>query len=163
VCLHPGARDPAKRWPVEHFARLGDALHGAGLEVVLTGSGDERALTATLARAMRAPTINCAAPVSIGAIAALLSRARLLVSNDTGVSHVAAALRLPSVVVFMSTDPRRWAPLDANRHRVVHDPAGIGLRRVLRTALRLVAETSTPDESQAAAPAIRQVMAHRRC
>ena len=48
---------------------------------------------------------------------AVWSRARLLVSNDTGVAHVAAGLGLPSVVVFLASDPRRWAPLDrGSRH-----------------------------------------------
>jgi ADP-heptose:LPS heptosyltransferase len=144
VCLHPGSRDAAKRWPARHFAKIGEALHEAGYRIVLTGSGAERPLTTAIARAMRAPSINCAAPVSIGALAALLNNARLLVTNDTGVSHVAAALRLPSVVIFTATDPARWAPLDANLHRVVHDPARNNARRVLECAMQLLRETWAP-------------------
>jgi ADP-heptose:LPS heptosyltransferase len=51
-----------------------------------------------------------------------LSRARLLVCNDTGVSHVAAALRVPSVVVCCGADARRFAPLDHVLHEVLHHP-----------------------------------------
>ncbi|UUZ52209.1 hypothetical protein LP419_21560 [Massilia sp. H-1] len=77
---------------------------------MLTGSAAEAHLAADVAAAMRYPAINAAAPISIGAMAALLRHARLLVCNDTGVSHIAAGLGLPSVVVFSRDDIRRWAP-----------------------------------------------------
>jgi ADP-heptose:LPS heptosyltransferase len=138
VCLHPGARNPAKRWPVAHFARLGDALHERGFDIVLTGSIAERPITGAVAQAMRAPSLDCAAPVSIGALAALLRDARLLVTNDTGVSHVAAGLRLPSVVIFFATDPRQWAPLDRRLHHSVYNPGGVDVDTVLHHARQLL-------------------------
>jgi ADP-heptose:LPS heptosyltransferase len=147
VCVHPGARDPAKRWPPERFARLCDALHARGYAVVLTGSAAERELADAVARHMHAPSVNCAANVPIGTLAALLSRARLLVTNDTGVSHVAVGLRLPSVVVFFATDPRRWAPLDARRHRVVYDPGGVDVPSVLHAVLQLLDDTGDTFQS----------------
>jgi len=149
VCLHPGARDIAKRWPARHFARIGEALHDIGYRVVLTGSGAERNLTTAIARAMRNPSINCAAPVSVGAIAALLNHARLIVTNDTGVSHIAAALRLPSVVIFSATDPDRWAPLDGTLHRIVRDPGRTDVNGVLRAVQQLLEGTWTPGRDQA--------------
>jgi ADP-heptose:LPS heptosyltransferase len=52
----------------------------------------------------------------------LIERARLVICNDTGISHVAAAVRTPSVIVCCGSDFRRWAPLDHERHRVLHHP-----------------------------------------
>jgi len=120
VCLHPGARQAEKRWPSANFALVADALAADGLQVVLTGSAAECGLTQAVCRAARAPLIDTAAlDLPLGALAALLSRARLLVSNDTGVSHLASALELPSVILFLATDPGRWAPLDSERHRAL--------------------------------------------
>ena len=56
---------------------------------------------------------------SLGATARCLADAALLVTNDTGLSHLAAATRTPSVAVFLAADPGRWAPLDRARHRAV--------------------------------------------
>ncbi|MCD6674110.1 MAG: glycosyltransferase family 9 protein [Burkholderiaceae bacterium] len=120
ICIHPGARSADRCWPLEHFASVADTLHDAtGLPIVVTGCERERELSARLRSRMRAPAIDAAAPISFGALAALIADARLLVSNDTGVSHLASALRVPSVVVFSQSDPQRWAPLDADLHRAV--------------------------------------------
>lgn len=139
VCLHPGARDPRKRWPLQSFAAVGNALAAHGWRIVITGSAAERGLAMDLAAAMRAPACVAACDVGLGGLAVLLSRARLLVSNDTGVAHLAAALRVPSVVVFFATDPRRWAPLDRRLHRSVCDPRGVDPARVLAHAEALLA------------------------
>lgn len=119
VCLHPGAFEPERRWPAERFAEAGDALADEGFTVVLTGSGGERELTRAVASEMRAPAVDLGGRTSLGAMAALLRGASLLVCNDTGVSHLAVAVGTPSVVVFSASDPERWAPLDRERHRVV--------------------------------------------
>jgi len=144
VCLHAGARNPVKRWPTERFARLGDALHARGYDVVLTGSSAERPITRAVASAMRAPCIDTASSISVGGLAALLAGAHLLVTNDTGVSHVAAGLRLPSVVVFLATDPAQWAPLDHTLHHAIYDPVGVDVDTVLAHALALLA-AHAPD------------------
>lgn len=138
VCLHPGARDASRRWPPERFAQVGDALQALGLQVVLTGAASERDLTLAVARAMRTPSIDTASDISIGALAALMSRARLLVSNDTGVSHVAAAMRLPSVIIFRASEMERWAPHDDRLHRRVRDVAADRADEVIRCARELL-------------------------
>lgn len=147
VCLHPGARDPARRWPVARFAALGDAFAAQGMQVVLTGSDDERALATQVAHAMCAPAINAAAPISLGAMARLMAGATLLVCNDTGVSHVACGLGLPSVVIFRASDMARWAPLDRARHRALWDPDGEREGAVLYEALDLLLTTSANSAS----------------
>jgi ADP-heptose:LPS heptosyltransferase len=119
--IHPGTRS-ARRWPEEGFAAVADALAAQGVRVVLTGTAGEADVTARVAELSRAGALDLTGRTSLGALAALVAGARLLVSNDTGVSHVAAALRIPSVVVVTTSDPDRWAPLDRELHRVIVRP-----------------------------------------
>jgi len=123
VCIHAGARNPVKRWPPSHFAAVADALANAGLRVVLTGTTEEASIVRAVVAAMRTPAIDVAGPMRLGALAALMRDARLVICNDTGVSHLAAALSVPSIVIFIAADPDRWAPLDAERHRALYDPS----------------------------------------
>jgi ADP-heptose:LPS heptosyltransferase len=128
VCLHPGASRPSRRWPAERFAAIADRLTRHGLPVLVTGSAKERDLARTVRRHMRQRLRESARDLTgrtgVGTLAALYRQARLVVTNDTGASHVAAAVRAPSVVVSSSPDPWRWAPLDAARHVVVAGGAG---------------------------------------
>lgn len=144
ICIHPGARHRNKCWPPQRFAEVADQLaEEFGMTVVLTGSGKEIDLTSMVAEHMRTPAINAAASISIGAMAALMSHARLLICNDTGVSHIAAGLRLPSVVIFSTADIRRWAPLDPDLHRSLWDPEGRRVQEVLENARNLLASGPT--------------------
>lgn len=161
VCIHPGASVAARRWRLDGFAAVADALAQAGLKIVLTGSLAEADLADAVSRQMNAPAVNLAGRTSLGSLAALFSGARLVVCNDTGVSHLAAALRVPSVVIVLSSDPVRWAPADQHRHRVVAYPVscrpcghaicpidfacskGITTKAVTQTALDLLAEFSS--------------------
>jgi ADP-heptose:LPS heptosyltransferase len=119
VCVHPGASVCDRRWSCQNFATVADALAAQGLQIVLTGTAAEAELTQALAHNMQSPAIDLAGKTSLGALAALLKKSRLLICNDTGVSHLAAALQVSSVVLFSNSDPQRWAPLDRQRHRVV--------------------------------------------
>jgi ADP-heptose:LPS heptosyltransferase len=123
VCLHPGARDPRRRWPVENFALVGNYLAGKGNKIVLTGSEAERDLLAELTSQIQHPVINTIElfpEMSLGGLASIIKYCKLLLSNDTGVSHIAAALQVPSVVIFSPfSDERRWAPLHASLHKVI--------------------------------------------
>ena len=119
ACLHPGGRGANRRWSPEEFAGVGDALFARGLQVVLTGTADEADLARTVERNMRSRPIGLTGRTDLGAMGVLMSRARLLVANDTGVSHMAAALHLPSVIVVTGSDPVRWGPLNRRRHRLI--------------------------------------------
>ena len=138
-CIHPGARSRDKCWSVARFAEVADHLSRTwGLQAVLTGSANEadlaHAVAARMNPAAHLPPRVAAAPISIGAMAALMSESRLLVCNDTGVSHIAAGLRLPSVVVFSKADIHRWAPCDETRHRCLWDPDGARAGEVIAHA-----------------------------
>lgn len=119
--LHVGSRPPARRWPTEHFAIVGDTLADwFGLTVVLTGSPDEREIAEQVRSKMCCPVINLAGETNLGSLAALIDRTTLFISNDTGPAHVAVALDVPSIAIFGPADRRRWAPLDHRRHRIVY-------------------------------------------
>lgn len=118
VGLHVGAKDPARRWPSGRFAALGDLLwarHGAAL--VLTGNAAERPIAEEVLRDLRAPVLDLVGRTDLGLFAAAIAGLDLLVTNDTGASHLAAAAGTPSVILFGPTRPEHWSPLDHTRHR----------------------------------------------
>jgi ADP-heptose:LPS heptosyltransferase len=119
LCVHPGGRGDNRRWPPEQFALLADRLAKAGFTIVVTGTAQEREITRAMIRHMREPVIDLAGQTDLGTLAVLIRDARLLVANDTGVSHLAAALKTPSVIVCIGSDPDRWGPLDRTRHKVL--------------------------------------------
>ncbi len=119
VCIHPGARLRSRRWPAARFAAVAAALAREGWQIVVTGSPAEASLVGEIVGQLPAGALDLAGQTTLGSLAALLAKSALLVCNDTGVSHVAAAVRTPSVVVASGSDVRRWAPLDAGLHRVV--------------------------------------------
>lgn len=119
ACLHPGASRQDRRWPAARFAEVGDYLVDHGLAVVMTGSADEAGVVHAVANLMHGRVLDLAGRTGLGVLGTLYQHARLVVTNDTGASHVAAAVRVPSVVVIGSAEPERWAPLDRYLHRVV--------------------------------------------
>ena len=122
VVIHPGARLLSRRWPLERFAAVGNALARDGWQLVVTGSPAESRITYDLVSRLPKGTHDLTGQTSLGSMAALISRSALLVCNDTGVSHIAAAMKAPSVVVASGSDVKRWRPLDAEHHPVMwHD------------------------------------------
>ncbi|WP_248958267.1 glycosyltransferase family 9 protein [Sphaerisporangium perillae] len=121
VVLHPGARDAARRWPPERFAEVARAMEAEGLRVVVTGSRHERPLALLVAaQAGLAPHRVLAGRTSMRQQCALVAGARLVVSANTGVAHLATAYGIPSVVVFGPDSPARWGPpADRPWHRAL--------------------------------------------
>ncbi|AKC72505.1 glycosyltransferase family 9 protein [Pandoraea oxalativorans] len=119
VIVHAGSRMPSRRWPVERYASIVDKVTRQGYRVILTGGAQEREIAEALTARAREPVVDFCSKTSLGTLAALIAHARLLICNDTGVSHIAAALGTRSVVVACGSDVSRWAPLNAERHHVV--------------------------------------------
>ena len=119
VCLHPGAQLRSRRWYPERFAVVADALATRGLRVVVTGTAGEAALARAVMARMRAPVVDLVGRTTLGGLTALIDGARLVVTNDTGVRHVAAARGTPCVAVACGSDVRRW-PASEPTQRLLH-------------------------------------------
>ncbi|WP_129790181.1 glycosyltransferase family 9 protein [Promicromonospora panici] len=122
VLVHPGAAAAARRWPASRWAAVVAALAARDHDVVLTGSEAERALChRVLLEADAGDAVrDVSGQLSLPALAERVATARLLVSGDTGVAHLATAYGTPSVTLFGPTPPALWGPLiDRARHVVV--------------------------------------------
>ena len=110
----PGAEyGPAKCWPAEHYAELARSLHRRhGLPVLLLGSAKEAALCEQLAAQSDGACRVLAGKTSLQDAMALIAAARGVVSNDSGLMHVAAAFGVPQAAVFGSTSPEHTPPLN---------------------------------------------------
>jgi ADP-heptose:LPS heptosyltransferase len=121
VVVHPGGSRVAARWAPDRFAEVATRITATGRRIVLTGIAAERGLTSQLAT--RIPgAVDLGGRTDLDTLGWMLRGADLLISNDTGVAHLAAALRVRSVVVFPTggeAHRRRWAALDGQRHRAV--------------------------------------------
>lgn len=112
--LNPGGNNEAKRWPAERFAALAKRLHEHhGLRVVVNGSPGEAELTGRIAAESGLGAACAALPalgVTIGALKEVVRRSELMVTNDTGPRHIAAAFGVPLVTLFGPTD-HRWTTI----------------------------------------------------
>lgn len=116
--LHPGAGDGRRRWPVEKFARVGDALATAGAQVVINGNGDERSLGEAVRAHMRRRARLLPAGTSLGAFTGVASRCRVVVSNDSGPLHLARAVGTATVGIYWCGNIVHAGPMSSHRHHV---------------------------------------------
>jgi ADP-heptose:LPS heptosyltransferase len=117
VALNPGAGDSRRRWPTAKFAAVGDALASRGATVLLCGSAGDKPLCADIARRMHAHPWDYAGRLSLGGLAALLSRCRVLVSNDSGPLHLGRAVGTPTVGLYWCGNLITAGPLTTAFHR----------------------------------------------
>lgn len=121
VLIHPGAKGRTRRWPPGRFAEVAETLHRHGHRVLVTGSPAEVPLATDLARRAGLPAAAVlAGRLDVGELAAAVARARLVISGDTGVAHLATAYHTRSVVLFGPMPPHRWGPPpQRTEHRVL--------------------------------------------
>jgi heptosyltransferase-2 len=124
IGVNPGAfYGSAKRWIPERYAAVADLVgRRLGAKVAIVGGLDERGLGETVAALLTSPFRVLCGETSLGDLMGVLSRLRLLLTNDSGPMHVASALGVPVVAVFGSTDWRETAPL-GERARLVREDA----------------------------------------
>jgi ADP-heptose:LPS heptosyltransferase len=114
--LHCGAKSASRRWDAVRLAAVAIELAADGHDVVISGGPGEAALTQRVAAAAHVPALL---GLSLLELLAVIAHARLVVSGDTGVAHVASAYRTPSVVLFGPVSPRQWGPPPDPRHQVI--------------------------------------------
>ncbi|MDF2431773.1 MAG: hypothetical protein JWP44_1404 [Mucilaginibacter sp.] len=120
ICIHPGSRGSWRQWPTDHFAAIADYAAACDFEIIITGTKDEADIVQEVIDRMQKPAINLAGKTSIGAIAILIKDAYALISNCTGVSHIAAAFKTPSIVISMDGEPERWGPINKDIHHTIN-------------------------------------------
>ena len=110
--LNPGGNNVAKRWPADRFAALADHLSSKHeLTVLINGSPVERELVAQIASMCTSPVVRLSElGITLGSLKAVVRRCRVMVTNDTGPRHLAAAFGVPLVSLFGPTDPR-WTTI----------------------------------------------------
>jgi ADP-heptose:LPS heptosyltransferase len=147
IVVHAGAKSGLRRWPVDRFATVARRLAADGHRVVVTGgAGEEPVAFAVAEAAGLGPSAVLAGRTGLGELAALIARARLLISGDTGVAHLATAFGTPSVILFGPMAPSRWGPPPDRRphraiwHGTVSEPGDTPARKPHPALLRITAE-----------------------
>jgi heptosyltransferase-2 len=122
IALAPAAAyGPAKEWPAVYFAQLIELLAERGCESVLVGAPSEQQTCVAISESSRGGALVAAGKTSVGELLALLAECDGFAGNDSGAMHVAAALGVPTVGIFGSTNPVRTGPLGP-RTRVLYEP-----------------------------------------
>ncbi|HLZ34575.1 MAG TPA: lipopolysaccharide heptosyltransferase II [Nitrospira sp.] len=139
VAMNVSARWPTKRWPSASFAALADRLVAEGFGPVLfMGGPDEREDVAAVREMMKAGSFDLSGALPVGLLPAFLSKAALLITNDSGPMHIAAAVGTPVVALFGPTSPVRTGPYGPNHAVLTHKiPCSPCFRRSCRNAIKL--------------------------
>jgi len=129
VVFVPGSAHIDKCWPVERFAALVDKISSQfNLPIIAIGTDSQKSLIEKINNIAKAPVMNFAGRTSLKELVELLRAARLVVSNDTGPGHIAAALGTPLVIMYSWSNPARIAPYGRPQCMVAREPYGRGLK-----------------------------------
>jgi lipopolysaccharide heptosyltransferase II len=121
VVAHPGASAPSRRYPADRFAVALDLLcEETGAEILLTGDAAEAELVAGILAAVRGPVHSLAGQLDLDELGALLARADVVISNNTGPAHIAAAVGTPVVDLYALTNPQH-TPWHVQHRVLYHD------------------------------------------
>ena len=157
VGVHAGAAWATKRWPAERFAELCRRLRAAGMRVVLLGAASERTLCAGIARASGA--LDWTGRTDLMELKALMGRLALMITNDSGPMHLAAAAGVPTLALFgPTTRELGFFPYGARNRVVEHElacrPCSLHGTRVCPAGHFLCMRLITTDEVYAHALAM---------
>lgn len=131
VVIHPGSGSPKKNWPLHRFQELADSLAARGLSVTwCCGPAEQERGFSLSARSLP--------PMPLSELASVLASARLYIGNDSGITHLAAAVGCPTVALFGPTDPAVWAPRGNHVHVVTGGDGWPEVSSVLEEALCLL-------------------------
>jgi heptosyltransferase-2 len=121
--LSPGAIfGPAKRWPPDRFASIGDlAEENWNAKVILFGSNKEKDICSKVSEQMKTRPFNLCGRTGLGEAIALIKRCNFFVTNDSGLMHVAGALKIPLVAIFGSTNPYATGPRGSQAVVIQHE------------------------------------------
>ncbi|WP_035994332.1 glycosyltransferase family 9 protein [Leptolyngbya sp. KIOST-1] len=120
IAIHPGASAPSRRYPPEHFAQVARSLVESGLTVLFTGTPPERDLVEHIRTEMDAPSYSLVGLLDLADLSALLAAAPLLLSNNTGPVHIAAAVGTPVVDLYALTNMQH-TPWQVPHQVLFHD------------------------------------------
>ncbi|MEN5055545.1 glycosyltransferase family 9 protein [Sphingobacterium kitahiroshimense] len=140
--VHVGSSSAGRQWPIENFLYLTIFLINNGFQIVLTGVASENARVEQLSSLLNGYTINMVGKTDLGLIGTIITNAKVLVSNCTGVSHIAAATKTKSIIISLDGEPERWGPLNHQLHRTYDATRRLELTKIKNDLFQLLASGS---------------------
>lgn len=120
IALHPFSRWRYKEWPIRNYIRLINHMGSRyKVSILITGSIDERDRISEIAKSSKIDVHNLAGKTSLGELAAILKKCRLLIGIDSAPIHIAAAVGTPTITIFGPSSPINWAP-QGKHHYVIY-------------------------------------------
>jgi ADP-heptose:LPS heptosyltransferase len=118
--IHPVAAFDTKQWATENFARIADFLGERDFQIIAVATLKERAILENLEKLSKV-SIKSFDALTLPEITALASQAKIFVGNDSGIAHIASAVKTPCVVIFGSSNRDHWRPWTDAPHEIVFE------------------------------------------